>query len=29
MTGEKPKPDEERDERIAMKIIVDTCGPEE
>ena len=29
MVGEKRKPDGERDERIAMEIIVDTDGLEE
>ena len=29
MTNKKPRPDNERNERIAMEIIVDAYGPEE
>jgi Calcium binding len=29
MAKKKPRPDDERDERIAMEIIVDAYGPEE
>lgn len=29
MAKKKPKPDDEREERIAMEIIVDAYGPEE
>ncbi len=29
MANKKPRPDNERDERIAMEIIVDAYGPEE
>ena len=29
MTKKKPRPDNEREERIAMEIIVDAYGPEE